>query len=171
MPGNIENKSEETACKITGLTQSQKCAIRHSWNIVIKDAETNGVELLVRLFKESPRTKGYFVKFRDLNDDELREQENVKAHACQVIGAVTKLVNNLDNTSVLVSSVQTLARGHKKLGVTSADFKVVLSVLQNLLKDGLAEKFNDVIEQSWRICCEVIWMVVESEMNNKSEEH
>lgn len=160
-----EDGAGETKNSTTGLTNTQQQAIEKTWAIIYADVGTHGLELFLRLFKQVPHSKGYFEKFKNKSLEELRESRVLKYHATKMMDGVNLLINNLGNGENLVNEIQKLAREHQARSVTSQDFRLAFDILQNLLKVTLSDNYDDVASESWKSCCDVIWSVIDAEMN------
>jgi hypothetical protein len=79
-----------------------------------------------RLFKQIPHAKGYFEKFKDEPEENLKQSDELKFHVGKMMDSLNVLVGNLGNKEFLVTETQTIARDHKNRSVTSQDFKVIL---------------------------------------------
>ncbi|XP_052801974.1 hemoglobin-2-like isoform X2 [Mya arenaria] len=154
----------ETPCAATGLLPTQKAAIEGSWALVGENAEENGVGLFLRLFESHPDVHTHFAKLRLVPVEKLRTHPTLINHAQKALGAISKLVENLNEPATLVSTIQELARDHKRRGITSKDFQIVLATLQDHLASVLGEKYDDVTSTAWKQCCDVIWAVVDAEI-------
>ncbi|XP_053375869.1 globin-like [Mercenaria mercenaria] len=163
MPGTSQSP-EKVQNTSNVLTTTQQQVVKETWSLVYADAGTNGLELFMRLFRQIPHAKGYFEKFKDESEESLKQSELLKFHITKMMDSMNFLVGNLGNTDCLVKEIQTLARDHKERRVTSHDFKLVFGILQNLLKDMLGDKFDDVTATSWKTCCDIIWNIVDAEM-------
>lgn len=77
-----------------------------------------------RLFTKYPKGKQYFPKLRDCPVEDLGRNASLIAHARKAMASITDLVGCLDDNLELVHAIQTLARDHKEIGITTAEFKV-----------------------------------------------
>ncbi|KAH3857697.1 globin-like [Dreissena polymorpha] len=158
----------EAPCASTGLLASQKVVIATSWAVMMENPTENGVEMFVRLFKNYPDVQGHFAKLSTLSVEELKRSPVLIAHAQKALAAINHLVDSLDEPGELVASIQNLAQDHQHRGVTSDDFKIVLSTLQSHLAHVLKDRYDDVTATAWKQCCDVIWSVVDADMNKNS---
>lgn len=166
MSAKSTTETNETA---TVLTRSEEQAVKDTWALVYTNSRSNGLELFLRLFKQIPHAKGYFEKFKDEPEENLKQSDELKFHVGKMMDSLNVLVGNLGNKEFLVTETQTIARDHKNRSVTSQDFKLVFEILQNMLKDKLGDKYNAATEVSWKKCCDVIWNIVDAEMKRHVE--
>ncbi|KAI1301691.1 Globin [Halotydeus destructor] len=142
-----------------GLTEKEKDIVRQTWELVKKDINGNGYDLLIRFFTENPTYQQYF-SFKDVPLAELRGNKKVLAHVKSLMYALTAVVDSLDDTDCLVEMLAKLASSHKTRGIAVDTFdNLGLTVLGHL-----AEKFPDLVNEegtlAWKKTYGVIVKVV-----------
>lgn len=80
-----------------------------------------------RFFKNKPEYQNYF-PFRDIPMDELLKHPQLKAHAITVMYAVSSIIDNLDNSDVLINLLQKTGQSHRRRKIPSEAFDVSNSV-------------------------------------------
>ena len=82
--------------------------------------------VFIRWFHIDPNAQEYFPKFRGKSEDELRGMDYFIAFGCKGFGAINKIVENLNNESAAMESINFLKRVHKDQtnGFTKSMFDV-----------------------------------------------
>ncbi|XP_076041209.1 globin-like [Oratosquilla oratoria] len=144
----------------TGLTPRQKQAIRDTWSLVVPDMKTHGVNFFMALFQTHPHLQNRFRGFKGKTIEELRVNKRLVAHGSTVLMAVTSLVDNLDDVSVLVELLKTTGKNHKDRGVQKNDFELLAPVMIKFLKDSLGPHWSQQAEEAWKLALKVINSVI-----------
>lgn len=127
---------------ITGLTSKQKHIVKSTWNILKKDPKSHGVNLfltwarireswiwwrnpfLFRFFKYHPGYQKYF-PFKDVPTDELADSKIFQAHCLNVIYALSAIVDNVDNSEIMVSLLKKNGESHRRRNVPAEAYWVM----------------------------------------------
>lgn len=157
---------KETDVDTVYLTDEQKRLIEETWALVYADAGKHGLELMLRIFKHIPHAQGYFEKFKEKREMELKESDALHYHAGKMMCGFNRLICNIRDGESLKSEIKTLAADHKTRGVTSSDFKNALTLFQTLLKEELGEIHDEHSQRAWKVCCDLICREVESQMGS-----
>jgi len=143
------------------LTSTEKDIIRNTWGLVKKDIPGNGYDLFIRFFTEYPDHQQYFKSFKDVPISQLRGNKKVLAHANNVLYAITMLVDNLDDTDVLVEMLEKLGKNHRRRKLTIDKFEDLKITLFGLLKEKLGPQLmNEEAVVAWDKTYGVILSVV-----------
>ncbi|GJQ73526.1 glob1 [Trypoxylus dichotomus] len=133
---------------VTGLTPKEKALVVSSWNLVKKDLTANGVELFKLFFKHKPEYQNYF-PFRGVPMDELTHDPKLKAHAISVMYALSSIIDNLDNSDVLVNLLQKTGESHRRRKIPEESFNVLHKTVLELLQKGLGPKLSKEGLDAW----------------------
>ncbi|XP_054159276.1 globin-like [Oppia nitens] len=153
-----------------GLTTTEKNIIRNTWELVKKDVAGNGYDLFIRFFDENPTYQQLFKSFKNVPKSELRGNKRVLAHATNVLYAISMLVDNIDDTEVLVEMLKKLATNHQMRHISYNMFENLKITLVGLLKDKLGSTLmNDEAINAWDKTYNVILSVVKPVLENVTE--
>ncbi|CAG2111741.1 unnamed protein product [Medioppia subpectinata] len=95
-----------------GLTKTEKDFVRNTWELVKQDVPGNGAALFLRFFDENPTYQGLFKAFKDVPKAELRGNKRFLAHVTSVMYTLSMIVDNIDETEVLVEMLTKMADNH-----------------------------------------------------------
>jgi len=153
-----------------GLTSSEKGIVRDTWALVKKDIPGNGYDLFIRFFTENPEYQQLFKSFKDVPISELRGNKKVLAHASNVLYAITMLVDNIEDTEVLVEMLQKLAKNHRRRKITIEKFENLKISLVGHLQEKLGpELMNDEAVAAWDKTYGVILSVIKKGLEESDE--
>ncbi|CAG2169122.1 unnamed protein product [Oppiella nova] len=120
-----------------GLTATEKNLIRNTWALVKQDVPGNAYDLFIRFFDENPTYQQLFKSFKNVPKSELRGNKKVLAHGTNVLYAISMLVDNIDDTEVLVEMLTKLGRNHGNRRISYDMFVNLEKTLVGLLADKL----------------------------------
>lgn len=108
------SKSKLTGFKgtVPFITFYQKKTLLESWGIMMDNISRVGVITFMRLFETHPDLQEIFVPFKGLNQDQLRNSKELRAHALRVMAFVQKTVARLDYPEKLEQILRQLGRSH-----------------------------------------------------------
>lgn len=144
----------------TGLTLRHRTAIVRTWDIVRPDIKTHGVNFFLAMFEAEPVLQTRFKGFAGKSKEELQKSKRLTAHGTTVFMAITSMVDNLDDVSVLVELLKNTGTNHKERGVPKHDFELLAPVLLKYLKDNLGAAWSPVAEEAWTKAMKVINSVI-----------
>nr|XP_053653311.1 globin-like isoform X1 [Cherax quadricarinatus]XP_053653313.1 globin-like isoform X1 [Cherax quadricarinatus]XP_053653314.1 globin-like isoform X1 [Cherax quadricarinatus] len=150
----------DVADATTGLTLRHRTAIVRTWDLVRPDLKEHGVNFFLRLFQDAPLIQTRFKGFVGLTEDELRTNKRLVAHGTTVLMAITSMVDNIDDVSVLVELLKNTGANHNTRGIPKDDFALLFPVLLNYLKDNLGSAWTPLAEEGWKQACKVIHAVI-----------
>ncbi|KAK3854693.1 hypothetical protein Pcinc_038843, partial [Petrolisthes cinctipes] len=150
----------------TGLTLRHRTAMTRTWDLVRPDLKVHGVNFFLRLFREHPQIQTRFRGFDGKSEAELKTSKRLVAHATTVMMAITSLVDNIDDPSVLVELLTTTGQNHHNRGVQKNDFILLAPVLIAFLRDNLGGHWSCVAEEAWTKALKVINTVIFSAYEN-----
>ncbi|CAG2174255.1 unnamed protein product [Oppiella nova] len=119
------------------LTAAEKDIVRNTWALVRTDVKGNGSDLFLRLFDENPTYQGLFKAFKDVPKAELRGNKRFVAHVTNVMYNLSMLVDNIDDTDVLVEMLAKMGDNHNRHKTTLQMFVNLKTSLFGLLVDKL----------------------------------
>ncbi|XP_046573943.1 globin-like [Haliotis rubra] len=154
----------DTPDKATGLTERQKDAIRTSWALVSLDLKGNGVNFLIKFFKDYPEDKTFFEAFKDKKPEELRDNPKMRAHASIVMHALTSVVDNLDDPECLIDILQRNAQSHFGRNIRIKQYKDLFETFVRYLQEALGDKCTELTKTSWEKALVVVISVIGNEM-------
>ena len=97
----------------------------------------------IRLFTAHPSYINYF-PFKDLTDvDEICKDRRLKLHASRVMGAISSIVDNLDNPEQFRENIQKIIDSHVGREIGLERFVNLKMVLVQLLCDTLGAEIMD----------------------------
>jgi len=144
----------------TGLTPSEKMAVKRIWDIVRADIKHNGIDLLIMFFEENPSYQGYFKAFKDVPMEDLPTNTKFQAHAKNVMYAFTSVVDSLDDTGCLVEMLIKLGQNHYRHGISRQEFYNLKTTLIKLLKVKLGPEFTTEDEAAWNKTIDVAYSII-----------
>lgn len=89
-----------------------------------------------RFFEDYPDNQNFFPDFRGRALEELRECPSLQQHGLRVMGALTSIVDSIDDAGVLVGVLHRTVDSHLTRGVRAAQFAVT-ALLPRLGRDSL----------------------------------
>lgn len=146
--------------KTTGLTLRHRTAMVRTWDLVRPDIKTHGVNFFLAMFEAEPELQTRFKGFAGKSKAELRNSKRLVAHGTTVLMAISSLVDNLDDVSVLVELLKNIAANHKERGIPYHDFQLLAPVLVKFLRDNLGSAWSPVAEEAWPQALKVINSVI-----------
>nr|P21198.2 RecName: Full=Globin-2; AltName: Full=Hemoglobin II [Mordacia mordax] len=134
---------------VSPLSDAEKNKIRAAWDIVYKNYEKNGVDILVKFFTGTPAAQAFFPKFKGLTTaDALKKSSDVRWHAERIINAVNDAVKSMDDTEKMSMKLQELSVKHaQSFYVDRQYFKVLAGIIADTTAPGDAgfEKLMSMI--------------------------
>ncbi|KRT82554.1 hypothetical protein AMK59_4821 [Oryctes borbonicus] len=144
---------------VTGLTPREKSLVVSSWNLVKKDPAGNGVELFRMFFEKKPEYQNYF-PFKGIPMDKLVNDPKLKAHAVSVMYAISSVIDNLDNSEVLITLLQKTGDSHRRRKIPEESFNILHRTMLELLEKGLGSKLSKEGLDAWDKTLTVAFKVV-----------
>jgi len=83
------------------------------------------------------------------NEQDLYESQALKKHYNKLLGAVDKVIANIDNLKSVEHTLRALGEMHVKYGVIKSHYSLVGRALLNTMEIGLADNYNDLIKEAW----------------------
>ena len=124
-----------------------------------------------RFFHAYPDYQKLFKGFAHVPLDQLRGNKRVEAHAKAVLYAITQLVDNLDDTELVIEMLKKQGRNHQNRKIDSTKFQNLGGVLLELLTEKLGpELMNEKGVQAWTKTYSVIVKVVHDTQNSPDDE-
>uniref|UniRef100_A0A0P4W708 Globin domain-containing protein n=1 Tax=Scylla olivacea TaxID=85551 RepID=A0A0P4W708_SCYOL len=146
--------------KTTGLTLRHRTAIHRTWDLVRPDVKMHGVNFFLAMFEAEPVLQTRFKGFAGKTKEELKSNKRLAAHGTTVFMAITSLVDNLEDISVLVELLKSTADNHRQRGVPKEDFELLSPILVKFLRDTLGSAWSPVAEEGWTQAMKVINSVI-----------
>lgn len=113
--------------------------IRETWALVIPIADVAAELFYQRLFEIDPETKSLFAA------TDMAEQNK------NLIGALSLVVDKMDQLDTVIPVLQELGCNHVKYGVADRHYDSVGSALIWTLEQGLGEGFTDQARAAWTV--------------------
>ncbi len=92
-----------------------------------------------KLFSDYPEVKPLF------------DSSNIKEQEKKLAGAISLLVNNINDGDRLVSVLSGLGKSHQKFGATEAHYSAVATTLLAVIKNNIGRKWTKKIAQNWQV--------------------
>ncbi|MBC7936516.1 MAG: hemin receptor [Rhizobacter sp.] len=118
------------------MTQRQIQLVQQSWLQVKPVAEQAGMIFYEKLFIEAPGVKHLFKNDLNGQADKLT----------RMLGYIVMRLNYLDD---IVAEIEALGKRHKAYGAAPEYYDVVGNCLVATLRDGLAGKWNNELQDAW----------------------
>lgn len=110
-----------------------------------------------------------FAAIKTVPISELRGNKRLLAHATSVMYAISSLVDNLDDTELLVEMLQKVGTNHARRHITLEMFQNLGNTIVGLLKDKLGpDVMTADVTAAWVKTYGVILKVVEAELNKSA---
>ncbi|XP_026758525.2 globin-1-like isoform X2 [Galleria mellonella] len=149
---------------ITGLSRRDVYAIQRSWSQLYSNPGKYGLLLFIKLFRADPETKSFFKAIQNIGEDEISKSFQFRAHAINLMTAINAAVVSLDQPEVVIVLMNKLGESHHRRHVEIKHFKVVKSVLVNILKTEL--KANQALVTSWDRFVDFIYKHIFEKLNS-----
>ncbi|XP_075231388.1 neuroglobin-like isoform X3 [Lycorma delicatula] len=135
------------------LTQDQKQLVKTTWEIIDKEKEVVGINFFREMFQALPEYLTFFQSYSTTGasaESLLANEKFAKDHIVgNVMKAIGKLVNNIDNPDIIESVLVQLGKNHKKRNVVKPHFENVKVILAKVFKEYLGKEWNKDVEQAW----------------------
>jgi hemoglobin-like flavoprotein len=118
------------------MTERQILLVKNSWSLVALKSDEAGQLFYGRLFEVAPGVRHLF-------KGEPKEQ------ARKLMSMLTVVISKLDKLDDILNDIKLLAQRHNKYGAQPAHYEVVGACLIWTLQQGLAEKWNDELQEAW----------------------
>jgi hemoglobin-like flavoprotein len=126
------------------MTQNQIVLVKSTWSqVAAMDPVVVGEIFYNRLFEIAPHVKPMF-------RNPMPEQSK------KLIAMINYVISKLNNLDDIINEVAKLAQRHVSYGVEPLHYISVGQALLWTLEKGLGGNWNGEVEQSWRICYEVL---------------
>ncbi|XP_077289987.1 globin 1 [Arctopsyche grandis] len=141
----MQNPDEDDP--ISGLSIRDIYYVRKSWTKVSADGVSSGTELLIRYFTSHPEGRLFFRTFKDMSNEDLRNNRQFQAHALNIITTITSIIDNLHKPDLAVAMCEKIGKSHNSRKITEKPFNDLKDVLVDMFKNIL--KFDEETMQSW----------------------
>ncbi|KAM3964469.1 cytoglobin-like [Aphomia sociella] len=132
---------------ITGLSRRDVYNVQHSWVKLFSDPGKYGLLLFIKLFRADPTTKSYFKAIQHMEEQEIANSFQFRAHAINLMTSINSAVVNLHQPEVVIALMNKLGESHHKRLVKVKHFEEVKSVLVDMLESEL--KADKAVVASW----------------------
>ncbi|GLH05879.1 Uncharacterized protein GBIM_11438 [Gryllus bimaculatus] len=167
-----ESAGLDVADPATGLTPRQKRYVTDTWALVKKDLRGSGIAVLHTFFTDFPEYTKYFNAFKDVPIKDLPTNKKFQAHSHSVIYALSSVVDNLDDTGVLVEMLNKLGENHGRRNITPKQFQDLKGVILKVLKAKLGKVMTPDAEEAWSKTLDVAYSIIFKGMENvKKNDH
>ncbi|PVD24613.1 hypothetical protein C0Q70_15097 [Pomacea canaliculata] len=165
----METATDDNAGRdpVTGLRSCDRSAIRDSWVIVSEDKIGNGLRLMLKFFEDYPDNQNFFPDFRGRALEELRECPSLQQHGLRVMGALTSIVDSIDDAGVLVGVLHRTVDSHLTRGVRAAQFAELIEVFARFLASTLGDRFTPSMGEAWTTAATTILAVVKARVQDQ----
>ena len=118
------------------MTEKQIQLVQQSWLQVKPVARQAGMIFYEKLFIVAPAVKHMFT-------------QDMQQQADKLVTMLSYVVTRLHRLDDIIAEVEELGKRHQQYGAAPAHYDVVGSCLVATLKDGLADKWTDELQQAW----------------------
>lgn len=147
----------------TGLTPKDKALVTKTWALVKKDLKGNGVKLLHMYFTDFPEYLPFF-PFKDLPLDEMPTNGKFKAHAANVIYALSAIVDSLDDNDTLISLLQKNGQSHAKRNIPPKAYDDLKTTAVKFLTQELGANMTPEVGEAWGKTVDVAFSVIKTSL-------
>ncbi|XP_065579018.1 globin-like isoform X1 [Artemia franciscana] len=146
----ITANNMEEPCHVTGLTLTEKSAIKKSWEIVMENKAQHGVALFKAFFMAHPEYQQYFKAFNKVSLEDLEKSPFLKAHATSVMSAINEVVCNLDEVEILGILLEKIGFSHARREIRRIHFENLAKVVVAYLIQALGSHLTEEGADAWR---------------------
>ncbi|XP_022187673.2 neuroglobin-1 [Nilaparvata lugens] len=136
---------------LTGtLTTEHKEIVKQTWAIVEADKSKHGKDLFFELFVAFPDYLSFFKGKLSSKEDLLTDEKFAEEHVVgKVMNSIGKVVENLDNESVIEAALLQIGRNHYKRQVLEPHFENAKKVLLAVLERNLGDLWTKEVGEAW----------------------
>ncbi|XP_027046996.1 neuroglobin-like [Pocillopora damicornis] len=131
------------------LSEDDKVLVRDTWREATKPEREAGQKLFKRIFQIAPEAQDYFSS-SDLESDEFQ------GHITSVISTLDKALQNLDDLTPLLPTLERLGTIHANMGIKRQQLNVVKQALLFTLSQELRELFTDECRKAWELTFDIL---------------
>lgn len=157
--GSIVSGFNNTPNPVTGLTPKEVRLLQSTWSLVQRDPVGNGIGLFLTFFKNNPEHKNLF-PFRDVPNEDLYKNKTVQAHATAVVYALSAMIDNLENTEVLINLLTKNGQSHAKRNIPPKGYWDLKLAVLEVLETELGPKINKEGLDAWAKMLDVAFSVI-----------
>lgn len=118
------------------MTEKQIQLVQQSWKHIKPVAQQAGLIFYEKLFLEAPQIRHLF-------------KDDIASQADKLVVMLGYVVTRLDRINELTAEIEELGKRHQQYGAKPAHYDLVGNTLVATLKAGLAEKWNDDLQEAW----------------------
>ncbi|KOB71054.1 Globin, partial [Operophtera brumata] len=98
--------------------------VQRTWAPVYAQCGTYGLQMFLRLFRKDPITKTFFKTIRTLDEDQISNSYQFKAHVKTLMASINTCVDNLKEPRVVVALMTKLGESHNGRHIQILHFEV-----------------------------------------------
>ncbi|CAG2114399.1 unnamed protein product [Medioppia subpectinata] len=125
------------------LSDNEIELVKNSWDVVKKDGKHFGNQLFIDFFTKHPTYQQNFKSLANIPLSELGSSKRLLAHTTGVMYALTSLVDNLDDTEVVVEMLAKTGDNHRRRRLDVRAFDELGVVFIDLLRTALGANVLD----------------------------
>ena len=118
------------------MTEKQVQLVQQSWLHVEPVAQQAGMIFYEKLFAAAPQLRPMF-------------KGNLDEQAHKLVTMLGYVVNRLSRINEVIAEVKKLGERHEQYGAKPEHYELVGQTLISTLKAGLADKWNDELQEAW----------------------
>ncbi|CAN8019051.1 unnamed protein product [Ixodes persulcatus] len=134
----------------TGLTSSDKSAIKDTWTMFRRETRTNALSLFVALFSRYPEYQKLFPNFADVALKDMMQCPSLTAHALTVTYALASIIESIDDENTMVELIKKNIRNHVRRSVTPEHFVNINNLLIEVMQVKLRSRMTASVIVSWK---------------------
>ncbi|KAL1494036.1 hypothetical protein ABEB36_009703 [Hypothenemus hampei] len=139
---------------VTKLTSRDKYLVRSTWSKAMKTPADNGVLLLTMFFEKHPDYIQLF-PFKDIPQEEFKQNVRFRAHANSVMYALSSIVDALNDNELLIQLLTKTGSSHVPRKVTPEAFihlkEVTLELFAQLFKPEEVEAWKKTLDVAFSV--------------------
>ena len=132
------------------IPESEKAIIKAQWPLLSKDVKGNGSAVFMKIFKQYPEIKNLF-RCNGVDDMQLPENAEFKAHAIRFMQAVGTAVDSIDDLDTSMSrTLLSLGKQHVNFtGFKPIYFEAFYDAISTVWKDVLGSDYTVQSADAW----------------------
>ncbi|XP_012935182.1 globin [Aplysia californica] len=136
----------------SNLTTQDRNLIKDTGEIMFNKmhVENKGVAFLIAFFKAYPHNQRFFKAFRNIPPDDLKSLPHMGNHGRRVMEQIALLVQHIDDEVFFKDQITSLQERHTPRRVRGRQFKDMLTMFVEFIRQQLGSKFTSQHEIAWR---------------------
>ncbi|CAG5122945.1 unnamed protein product [Candidula unifasciata] len=136
---------------VTVFSDTQIDTIRSTWPLLSRDGVRVGVEVFMRIFRETPSIRRLFESLGSKDIDNLQHYPVFQDHALKFMKVLESLVQNMEDPEVIQPHLVALGVRHAAIdGYHPEYFRVYSKCLLEVWEMELGEEFISEVKECWK---------------------